>query len=296
MRLLPMTPALLLAACTAAGPGDLPVDDAPGDTAAALPTLLGDRFLNIAHRGGGRLAPEETMAAYQHAVDLGVDVIEIDVHSTADGVVVCAHDADVDRTTNGTGPIHGMTFDALQALDAGYRWTADGGATYPFRGTGLKVPTMEEVLRAFPGTPTAIEIKQATPDIVADVVGIVEATGAADRVVIASFYDGTIAAVREADPQLLTAFALGEMLRFADVDDSSEGLYTPPAPILQASFDDTLDAERVARAQRLGVKVHVWTVNDRAAMEAAIDMGVDGIFTDDPALLADVMAARGLGD
>ncbi len=106
------------------------------------------RPLNMAHRGGSRLAPENTLAAFEHATSLGVDVLEMDLRSSADGVVVAMHDDGVDRTTDGTGPVTGLTLADLKALDAGYRFSRDGGATFPHRGQGVSIPTLDEVLTA----------------------------------------------------------------------------------------------------------------------------------------------------
>ena len=106
--------------------------------------------LVVAHRGGSALWPENTLRAFQAATTLGVDVLEMDLHSTADDVLVVCHDASLDRTTNGTGAIREQTHSKVRALDAGYHWTNDGGASYPFRGKGFRVPTLEEVFQRFP--------------------------------------------------------------------------------------------------------------------------------------------------
>ena len=103
---------------------------------------------NMAHRGGSKLAPEDTLAAFENANALGVDVLEMDLHSTADGEIVVLHDDTVDRTTEGSGPVTSFTLDDLQSLDAAYHFSLDGGATFPWRGTGVVVPTLDAVLAA----------------------------------------------------------------------------------------------------------------------------------------------------
>ncbi|MEZ4374468.1 MAG: glycerophosphodiester phosphodiesterase family protein [Polyangiaceae bacterium] len=117
-------------------------------TEPAGPLLLSNHFLNIAHRGGRKLAPEHTLVAYQNGLDVGADILELDVHATSDGVLVLMHDDTVDRTTNGTGAIKELTFAELRSLDAAYNFSEDGGQTFPYRGKGIQVPTLEEARRA----------------------------------------------------------------------------------------------------------------------------------------------------
>src|SRR5262245_46925820 len=114
------------------------------------PVLAGGPLL-IAHRGGSGLAPENTMAAFTRAVELWQpDMFELDVHASADGACVVIHDPTIDRTTNGAGPVASRSLAELQSYDAGYRFTADGGRTFPFRNQGVRIPTLDEVLSAFP--------------------------------------------------------------------------------------------------------------------------------------------------
>ena len=118
------------------------------------------RPLVFAHRGGGGLFPENTLEAFKYSAEMGVDVLELDIHSTADGKLVVMHDATVDRTTDGNGRVNELTFDQLKKLDAGYKFTNDGGKTFPFRGKNITVPTLDEVFSAFPAMTFNIEPKQ----------------------------------------------------------------------------------------------------------------------------------------
>ena len=129
----------------------------------------------FAHRGGGGHWPENTMLAFENAVTLGVDALEIDIHSTADGELVVAHDETVDRLTNGRGLVNNFSLAELKRLDAGYRWSDDGGHTFPFRGQGITIPTLVEVFAAFPDKWINIDIKQTRPSIVAPLVEMVHA-------------------------------------------------------------------------------------------------------------------------
>lgn len=277
--------ALVLGACTAddVSPGDEPIPCEPADR----PLICG-RKLNIAHRGGGLLAPENTLEAFFNAADLGVDALELDVHATSDGVVVVIHDEEVDRTTDGTGLVKEMTFEALRQLDAGYKFTRDSGATYPFRGRGVVIPTLEEVLSELPGWPLAIEIKQATPRINDAVFTVIDAADAADRAQIASFFDDVLIELRADHPEIATSMGLAEIAEFSAVALEDEAEYVAPARIIQAP-KVMVDEAFMTRADRLGVTVHAWTVNTEAEMEALIDLNVNGLMTDDPGLLAGVL-------
>lgn len=246
-------------------------------------------FLAIAHRGGGKLAPEHTLAAYANALQLGADVIECDVHSTKDDALVCIHDATVDRTTNGKGKVRDLMLAELRALDAGYRFSQDGGQSFPARGKGMQVPTLQEFLALSPTAGLSIEIKQADPPLAAPVVSALRAAGVVDRTVLVSFLDATMAEARALAPELTTGLALGEMLTFAGLDETTEPSYVPPGKVLQASYTQLDPAQTVARAHRLGMKVQFWTVNQPDDMASLIKLGADGIFTDNPAALLDVL-------
>lgn len=132
------------------------------------------------HRGAAALAPENTLPSFALAQALGAPYLELDVRATRDGAVVVIHDATVDRTTDGSGPVAELSFSRLERLDAGYRFSLDG-TSFPYRGQGVRVPRLEQVLRQFPGACLNIEIKQAEPDIVEDVVRLLRAEEAASR-------------------------------------------------------------------------------------------------------------------
>src|SRR5690348_8923683 len=114
------------------------------------PYVAHDGPLFFAHRGGSLLAPENTLPAFKQGVACGADALELDIQTTSDGELVVIHDPTVDRTTDGSGPVAAYTLEKLQRLDAGYRLSLDGGATYPFRGQGITIPTLREVFERFP--------------------------------------------------------------------------------------------------------------------------------------------------
>ena len=270
-----------LVACSSSEPSEV----APPVCEPADRPLICGVELNIAHRGGASLAPENTLAAFSHAASLGVDALELDVHATADGVVVVIHDDTVDGTTDGTGMIKDMTFEQLRTLDAGYQFTSDGGATFPYRGMGVVVPTLEEVLSAFPDLPFAIEIKQATPRINDAVMDVIDTTGATDRAQIASLFDDVLLELRAARPEIFTSMGAAEIAEFLALAPEDESTYVPPARVIQAP-KSSVDETFVSRANRVGVTVHAWTVNDPAEMRTLLDLHVNGIMTDDPETLA----------
>lgn len=255
----------------------------PADAVSRASVFDGPDFLNIAHRGGARLAPEHTLVAYQNGLAVGADVIELDLHATADGVVVAMHDETVDRTTNGSGAIKHLPFAELRQLDAGYRFTRDGGQTYPWRGKGLTVPTLDEALDLLRDTPLSVEFKQRTPSIVASVVASFDAHGGIGDVVFVSFPQEPTDQLRSLRPSARSAFTATELGRFLILGADVDG-YQPPAGFIQPP-QEGVDALFLARAHRLGLKVHPWTVNERDEMCRLKRLGADGIFTDDPASL-----------
>lgn len=251
-------------------------------------------FLVIAHQGGNGLWPDNTLYAFEHAVALGVDELEMDIHSTQDGVLVVIHDDTVDRTTDGTGPVQGFTLAELQALDAAYDWTSDDGVSFPHRGQGITIPTVEEVFTAFPDTRMVIEIKQTDPSIVDSFCSLIREHGKTEQVVVASFDAGTIKAFRRACPEVATSASQQEVMVFYGLSTAFLGAaYSPPAEAMQVpeyrSGIHVTTRRFVNTAHRRNVDVHVWTVNDVEAMQRLIDLGVDGIITDYPDRLLELL-------
>ena len=242
-------------------------------------------ILVIAHRGGAALRPENTLAAFVHAVELGADILEMDLRATADGAIVVLHDSTVDRTTDGKGRVDGLSLEELSSLDAGYRWSRDGGRSFPFRGQNIRVPTLEEVFKRLPNARMNIELKQSGWVFAEAVCALVGRSGMAQKVLAASVDDGTLKAFREACPEVATSMSAREA-RFFLV---TAGVYTPAAPALQIPDrlgDHVLATPSViAAAHGRNVVLHVWTVNDAERMRELVRLGVDGIITDRPDVL-----------
>lgn len=258
----------------------------------------GDDILVMAHQGGDGLRPGNTLAAFQHAADLGVDVLEMDIHSTADGVLVVIHDDTVDRTTDGSGRVQDFTFEDLQALDAGYHWPTLAEEAErddrPFRGEGITIPALREVLETFPDYRMNIEIKQREPSIAADLCALLREYDVVEQVLIASFHPQSINEFRAACPEVATSGVEPEITLYFALNTAFLGAtYQPTAHAFQVprSFGDlsVLTPRFVAGAVQHNVDVHAWTINDDAAMRAMIELGVDGIITDYPDVLLRIL-------
>ncbi|GAB6876451.1 hypothetical protein JCM13210_11780 [Thermaerobacter litoralis] len=248
--------------------------------------------LVIAHRGGD-LRPEDTLESFRYAAALGADWIEMDVHRIRDGSLVILHDETVDRTTNGQGDIHAMTLEQVKALDAGYWWTPDQGQTYPYRGRGLTIPTLEEVLEGLPGQRLLIELKDDDLALAEAVARELQEHGATGRVMVASFHDRVLQHFRALAPEVPTSLASGEALRFVILQRFGLTPYhRPPAIALQVpeyqGILKVFSSGLVRLAHDRGVEVHTWTVNDPRKMEQMFLAGVDGIVTDRPDLALEV--------
>jgi glycerophosphoryl diester phosphodiesterase len=251
----------------------------------------------FAHRGASGEAPENTMAAFRRAIDVGVSYAELDVHATRDGQVVVIHDEALERTTNGQGKVQEHTLAELQQLDAGYWFSADGGQQFPFRAAGVRIPTLAEVLRGFPELRFTVEIKQTEPAIEELVIAVVRDCGRAGDVILASEHDRAITRVRDLAPSIATSFAAGEVADFIQrVSTDQFAEYHPAGLALQIppEFHDVplVTAETVTAAHALGLEVHVWTINEPQEMERLLDLGVDGIMSDFPGRLREVAQRR----
>jgi len=250
------------------------------------------------HRGAAGLAPENTLPSFALAAALGVKYLELDVHATEDGVIVVIHDPNVDRTTNGSGRVNEITFAQLRSLDAGHHFTTDG-RHFPYRGQGIRVPTLEEVLQAFPALCFNIEVKQGEPPIVDQVVRLLDRHGAAERTVLAAEFHSIMQEIRRAaGDRIATSSSAEEVVQFLDrfnrndwagYEHAGRALQIPP------QFGDIVlvSKETVEAAHRLGIEVHVWTINDAEEMLRLLDLGVDGIMSDLPGIAVTAVGSHG---
>ena len=252
----------------------------------------------IAHRGGAGLRPENTLAAFAHAVEIGADILEMDVQASADGAIVCIHDPTVDRTTDGKGRVNSLSLSELRNLDAGYRWSNDGGRTFPYRGQGIGVPTLDEVFARFPATRMVVEMKHAGPALAQPLCALIRRSGMTDKALVASMNEETLAAFRRACPEVATSMSGREARLFLGFQLARlDAVYSPPVPALQIPYrlGENVVATRpfIEAVHRRNLKVHVWTINDEARMRQLIQIGVDGIITDRPDRLLDLLHRPG---
>jgi glycerophosphoryl diester phosphodiesterase len=258
------------------------------------PFFKANHPLVIAHRGGAGLAPENTILAFQNAYHMGVDVLEMDVHLTRDGHLVVIHDSTVDRTTNGHGRVRDMTLAEIKSLDAGYRFSTDGGKTFPFRGKGVTIPTLEEVLSAFPDARLNIEIKPDDERAADKLVELIKAHHAENRVLVLSFHSKPLSRFRALLPDAATAASKNEITLFWVMDKLYMWrIFRPKPDALQIPVRwgryHIYSPRFVRDAHRMGMEVHVWTVDDPQEMKRLLDDGVDGIITNRPDLLMKVL-------
>ncbi|MGC1679280.1 MAG: glycerophosphodiester phosphodiesterase [Candidatus Binataceae bacterium] len=241
----------------------------------------------FAHRGASGEFPENTMASFEAAARQGAEYFELDVRMTRDGEVVIAHDEDLLRISGRAGAIAELTLAQVQAADAGYAFTLDGGAAYPFRERGIKIPRLAELLGAFPSARFNIEPKQVAPSVIPAMLKVIDRAGMRRRVLIAGEQQPPIDEIRALAPGVPTGFPYGEVIEFLQAMAAKQTGYTPRADALQVPPEyqgwNFVTPEIIAFARALGVEVHVWTVNDPAEMNTLLDLGVAGIMTDFPA-------------
>jgi len=253
------------------------------------PFLAGAPLL-MAHRGGAALAPENTIEAFREAVERwGADVLEMDVRTTRDGELVVIHDETVDRTTDGSGTVAQLTLRELHSLDAGHRFLNPSGRP-SFRDRGVRVPRFLEVLEALPGVRMNVDAKD--PAAMPGLVRAVMERRETHRVLLASGTD--VGRAERAGYPGATSATEAQIRRFHFFHRLPfGGPYTPRVDALQTPFrwEGKLVTSRrfIREAHRRNVAVHVWTVDDPAEMRTLLEWGVDGIQTDRPDLLAQVL-------
>lgn len=240
------------------------------------------------HRGAAGVAPENTLPSFERAVADGAELLELDVHASRDGVVVVIHDPTLERTTDGQGAVRDFSFAELRRHDAGFRFAS--GGNHPFRGKGVRIPALKQLLEAFPTVPLNIEIKQVDPPIEPLVVDLLTEHRALDRVMLAAEDDAIMRRIRASAAEAATSFSSGEAREFFQrcFAGELEG-YEPPGRALQIPprFGDIelVTPETVAAAHRFGLEMHVWTINEEAEMERLLGLDVDGLMSDFPAVL-----------
>jgi len=257
----------------------------PGDKLRAK-VLLG-------HRGTRIMAPENTLPAFDFALAHGAHALETDVRLSRDGQVIVTHDATLERTTNGQGAVLDHPLAALRALDAGFRHTMDG--EQPFRGQGIGLITLAEMLQRYPDTPINIDIKDDLTEAAEATLAVLQDHAALDRVIVASFHDPVLQAVRQRCPQAMTGAGVADtramMLchltrRHRSHSPAADFFQIPPwhrgIPLGSAGF--------IRSIHRCDRRVHYWTINDPAQAARLLRRGADGIISDRVDLIAPLFA------
>jgi glycerophosphoryl diester phosphodiesterase len=275
---------------------------------------LGRRVICFAHQGGAIENPSSTLHAISEAIAHGSTAIELDVHATADGQLVVCHDPTLDRTTNATGEIVHRTLAELLELDNSY-WFVPGEdvqpdrdpGDYPLRGLApadhaYGIATLAEIFGFTPGVALNLDIKRTDPEVpgyehlLADLIRL---HGRTDDVIVASFIDGATERFKAYAPEIATSagtLAVAEFYRAVHAGEQPpEELQRHVALQVPSRYQDILvvDETFVTAAHSAGFAVHPWTINDREEMARLLDLGVDGIISDVPSLLAEVLEERG---
>jgi glycerophosphoryl diester phosphodiesterase len=242
------------------------------------------RPLNIAHRGASAYAPENTLAAFRLALEMGADGFELDVMLSADGHLVVIHDDTADRTTDGSGPVQEKTLAELKALDAGARFDA--------RFAGERIPTLREIFDLVAGDRAFVNVEIKTDSLKGDgleekLVALIRRYGLGECLLISSFNPFALWRMRRLAPDLPLALLYAEDQRIHLRDRWFAFLSHPDA--LNPSFRMATQ-EHVRRAKSKGHRLYVWTVDEEKEMRRLIALGVDGIITNKPDLLRQVLA------
>ena len=249
----------------------------------------------IGHRGACGLAPENTMQSFALALEQGADALEFDVRLSSDGVPVVLHDPTLGRTCDRIEPVEALSAAALAEADAGYRFSGDGGASWPFRGRQIGIPSVADVLQRFPDTPLLIEVKEVRA--ARPLANLIRERGAAGRVVVASFLEEALAPCYEA-PVIPTGASRQGILRLWLA--AMTGFPAPGARYRTYAVPDRFrdrihvpTARFIRAARRAGCPVHVWTVNDPERAGYLWGKGAAGMITNFPAKMVEKRRAIG---
>jgi glycerophosphoryl diester phosphodiesterase len=253
-----------------------------------------DHFWVIAHRGFSGKYPENTLASFEAAAKLPIDALEMDVHSTRDGRIVVIHDSTLDRTTDRSGNVFDQNWESLKHADAGFMFDPDKNGSFPFRGKGIGIPLLEEVFSTFPNMKMIVEIKQVLPAIEEPVYRLIKKYKMEEKVIVASEHSAPLLRFRSLAPSIATNLAGSEAIAFYNSFRLHlHNFYRVPGDALQ--IPPTFHGNQVVTpsicriAKQKGLVLHVWTVNEPEEMQELIDFGVDGIITDFPDRLLEVV-------
>lgn len=233
------------------------------------------------------------MEAFSGAVGLGYRHIETDLRLTRDGTLVCLHDHTLDRTTDGKGPVSEVTFDQLAEFDAGHQHRGPEGTV--FRGKGIRVPTLEEAVLALPDVCFVVDLK--TENLVGPLNDLIDRLGLHDRLIVGSFSDRRLDEFRAvAGNRVATSSGAALARSWLLASRMGRGVRCDAVALQlprRSRGIKVIDRRLVEAAHGLGLQVHVWTVNQPTEMSELLELGIDGIITDRPDLLKEVLVERG---
>jgi len=257
-----------------------------------LPIILG-------HRGAAGEMPENTLLSFATGLELGAQILESDVHVTRDGIPVLAHDADVDRVTEGTGAIASLDLADLQRLDAGYRFSPDEGKSFPYRGRGLVIPTLEQTFNAQSSARFNLELKTGAHDLPTRVLTLCREHAREHRTLVTSGSDEVMTDLRSAIARDGSQVAIGAstadilaFVRSALAGDAPKSDSMALQIPVEFAGRPLITHELIRHAHAHGAQIHAWTINEPAEIERLLDLGVDGIVTDHPGRMASLVAER----
>jgi len=264
----------------------------PPRTSEGRSVLEGDVF-RIAHRCGKHVYPENTLFACKQIRDRRMaDFLEFDFHLTKDGVPVVIHDDFLERTTNGKGLVREKNWEEISQLDAGYHFTPDQGLTYPYRGKGIRLNTLEDFFRELKSEKLMVEIKPDSTEAADILLDLIEAYKLQDRIIVGSFHQRVKDYLVEKKPELAFFASKQEVILWVLLEKVGlSHLYRIPSQTMALPPRQSilvLNSELIRKLHSQNVKVYVWTINDRESLEYWKNEGVDGVMTDDPRLFESI--------
>ncbi|MFW9925080.1 MAG: glycerophosphodiester phosphodiesterase [Candidatus Thorarchaeota archaeon] len=276
--------------------------------------MKGNRPLVMAHRGDSANIPENTLQAYKDAYKLKVDVIETDLRVTKDDNIIFFHDAKVDRTTNGKGWVRNLTLSDLKRLDQGYNFEGEGllKGTYPFRGKDFQIQMLEEIVTRFSDVKFNMDIKDKDPKVPGILAKKLKELDVENRVMIGSFHTKQLERFRQLSAAPTSAgplevwqfrqrinkwlkknpkffFLENQFLEEEEVLGKSVPYFALQIPENISFLKIFSNADFIKASHLIGIAIHVWTINDPEDMNRLLDWGVDGIFSDKPKLLIEIV-------
>jgi len=248
---------------------------------------FGSKKVILAHQGGEGEYPSNTKIAFEHAYEAGSDVLDTDMHMTSDGVLVLAHDDTLEGRTNGTGLIADKTLAELQQLDFAYNWSQDGGSTFPYRGQGIGVYTLEQLFADFPAVKFGIEIKPSKSEAASKFCDMIKQFHYEEKTLVSDVDQTSMNAFRKACPTVATSATKSETTKFYIFQKLGlSGLYHPPFSSLQVPEKQgsltILSKSFIKNAHKWNLQVYPWTIDTPEQAQHFYEMGADGVNTSYP--------------